>query len=296
MRRFLYASLERAAIQTEWSVWLKHLLASAGQVDLARPETWGILEPLSKNVRAMRWLVRQIRCCNPVPPEMPREESVFYVLAAFCPDNLVLGYVIDTFRHYDRSRNGRGVVSCARIQSLVNRQGGFTHLNLLYNLIMGCVLREYALYVAPADRRAADPFLSGREFHALAKYLPDFRPFGFRERVLAARNKMAESADPISVRALARACCMSESAFRKRFGLEFGIPVSEWLRRDRIERIGRMLRDPDIPLWQVAESCGFHTASAFSDYCRRNLGESPGRIRRGGSAPRNDRSSEFSAR
>jgi len=79
---------------------------------------------------------------------------------------------------------------------------------------------------------------------------------------------------------LARACCMSGSAFRKRFKQEFDIPVSEWLREQRKERIMRMLLDTDLPLWQVAESNGFNMPSTFSDYCRRNFGSSPAQMRK----------------
>ena len=37
----------------------------------SRPGSWSPLAPLSGNIPAMRWLVRQIRLCNPVPPEQP---------------------------------------------------------------------------------------------------------------------------------------------------------------------------------------------------------------------------------
>ncbi|BBL13750.1 hypothetical protein A6CPBBH3_03890 [Alistipes communis] len=73
---------------------------------------------------------------------------------------------------------------------------------------------------------------------------------------------------------------MSGSAFRKRFKQEFDIPVSEWLREQRKERIMRMLLDTDLPLWQVAESNGFNMPSTFSDYCRRNFGSSPAQMRK----------------
>ena len=272
----LCASLEQASFQTEWSAWMKRVLTAAEQVDIPHPETWIPLEALSKNIAAVRWLTRQIRRSRPVPPEQPREESVFYMLAAFCPDNSVLGYVIDTWRYYYRTGNSRGLLSCARILAQVNRHDEYPHLNVLYNLMVGDVLREYRLYVAPADRRPASTFLTERDFHLLGKYLPDFRPFGFRERVRAARNKMTETT---TGEELARACCMSGSVFRRRFKQEFGMPVSDWLRRQRRERIERMLRDPDIPLEEVAERNGFHMASTFSDYCRRNFGASPRQMR-----------------
>ncbi len=276
MRR-LYAELEQASLSSEWNTWLKWVLVSAEKVEFSDAGSWTPLAALAKNCPAMRWLTRQIRRCNPVPPEQPREESLFYMLAAFCPDNSVLGYLIDTWQYYCRARNPRGVLSCARILWLVNRHGEYPHLNTLYNLIMGDVLREYRLYVAPADQRSGTAFLTGRDFHLLGKYLPDFRPFGFRERVLAAQNKTVGT---MTGEELARACCMSETAFRRRFKQEFGEPVSEWLRRQRMARIERMLRDPAIPLWQVAEHSGFNMASTFSDFCRRNFGMPPGQMRK----------------
>ena len=276
MRR-LYAELEQASLSSEWNTWLKCVLASAEKVEFSDAGSWTPLAALAKNSPAVRWLTRQIRRCNPVPPGQPREESLFYMLAAFCPDNSVLGYVIDTWRYYYRTRNSRGLLSCARIHSLVNRHDDYPHLNVLYNLMMGAVLRQYRLYAAPADQRSGTVFLTGRDFHLLGKYLPDFRPFGFRERVLAAQNK---TVGIMTGEELARACCMSETAFRRRFKQEFGEPVSEWLRRQRMARIERMLRDPEIPLWQVAESNGFNMASTFSDFCRRNFGMPPGQMRK----------------
>ncbi len=275
MRR-LCICLEQASLRTEWNAWMKRVLTEVKQVDLSHPETWSPLESLSGNIAAMRWLVRQVRRCHPVPPEQPREESVFYMLAAFCPDNSVLGYVIDTWQHYCRTRNNLGLLSCARILSQLNRQDDYPHLNVLYNLMMGDMLREYRLYVAPADRRSATTFLTGRDFHLFEKYLPDFRPFGFRERVQAAINRIIGVPTGED---LARECCMSGSVFRKRFKQEFGMPVSDWLRRQRRVRIERMLRDPDIPLGEVAERNGFHMLSTFSDYCRRNFGASPRQMR-----------------
>lgn len=290
MRR-LRASLEQASLRTEWDGWMKRVLTAAGQVDFSRPGSWNPLVPLSENTPAMRWLVRQIRLCNPVPPEQPHGEAAFLMLAAFCPDNRILGYLIDTWRHYCRTGNGRGLLSCARVQSLANRQEEYPHLNVLYNLMMGDVLRQYRLYAAPADRGSATSLLTERDFRALAKYLPDFHPFGLRERVQAAQNRMTGT---LTGGELARACCMSDSAFRRQFRQEFGIPVSEWLRRQRMARIERMLRSPDIPLCQVAEENGFRMPSTFADYCRRNFGAPPGQLRRQLAEPGNGLCSEIS--
>ena len=256
---------------------MNRVLSVVEQADFSHSDTWKPLKPLSENIPAMCLLTQQIRHFNPVPPKQPREEAIFYMMAAFCPNNQVLGYLIDTWLYYYRTRNNRGLLSCAHIHSLVNRQGEYPHLNVLYNLMMGHVMSEYRLHVAPSYRRAETTFLTDRDFHLFGKYLPDFMPFSFHERVQVAHNRIRGNA---TGEELARECCMSVSMFRKRFKQEFGIPVSEWLRRQRMERIERMLLETDLSLGQVAEYNGFNMSSTFSDYCHRNFGLSPGQMRK----------------
>lgn len=274
--RPLREKLEQGALQTEWSGWFRTVLHAFGQVDVMRSDTWKVLAPLAEPVAAVRWLVDQIRRCNTLPPELPREEARFYLLAAFCPDNRVLGFLVDTCQHYYRTRNRQGFLSCVRIVASVNSEG-YSHLNFLYNLIMSNVLCEYRNQGTASGKNPHSTFLTDKDFRSLGRLLPDFKPFEFRERLQALQHQVTGNT---TSEELARACCMSGSAFRKRFKQEFDIPVSEWLREQRKERIMRMLLDTDLPLWQVAESNGFNMPSTFSDYCRRNFGRTPGQIRK----------------
>lgn len=274
--RPLREKLEQGALQTEWSGWFRTVLHAFGQVDVMRSDTWKVLAPLAEPVAAVRWLVDQIRRCNTLPPELPREEARFYLLAAFCPDNRVLGFLIDTYRHYYRTRNRLGVLSCVRIVATANGEG-YPHLNFLYNLMVGTVLREYRHPGSASGKNPDSTFLTDKDFRTLGRLLPDFHPFEFRDRLQALQHQVPGNT---TSEELARACCMSGSAFRKRFKQEFDIPVSEWLREQRKERIMRMLLDTDLPLWQVAESNGVNMPSTFSDYCRRNFGSSPAQMRK----------------
>lgn len=274
--RQLRENLAQAALQAEWSDWIRDVLHAFGQVDVMRPDTWTGLALLAEPVAAVRWLVDQIRRCNTVPPELPHEETKFYLLAAFCPDNRVFGFLIDTYRHYYRTRNRLGVLSCVRIVATVNGEG-YSHLNFLYNVMLGTVLREYRHYGPASGKYPDSTFLTDKDFRTLGRLLPDFRPFEFRERLQALQHQVSGNTTSED---LARGCCMSGSAFRKRFKQEFKIPVSEWLRERRKERIKRMLLDTDLPLSQVAESNGFQMPSTFSDYCRRHFGSSPGQMRK----------------
>ena len=273
----LFARLEQASFLTEWSAWMKCVLSSAEQVDFYRSDSWRLLEPLSRNIRAMRWLTKQIRIYNPIPPCQPQDESIFYILATFCPDNFVLGYIIDTYLYYHRTKNNRGVLSCIRIQSLINQNEEYPHLNVFYNLIMGCVRYEYQLYISPPSKRYRYSFMTDKDFHKIEKYLPDFKPISFKEKLQAVQYKITGITNSEE---LARQYNMSGSVFRKRFKQEFNIPVSEWLRQQRKKNIEQMLQDTAIPLHQIAESNGFNMLSTFSDYCRRNFGKSPRQMRK----------------
>lgn len=127
---------------------------------------------MAEPVAAVRWLVDQIRRCNTLPPELPREEARFYLLAAFCPDNRVLGFLIDTYRHYYRTRNRLGVLSCVRIVATANGEG-YPHLNFLYNLMVGTVLREYRHPGSASGKNPDSTFLTDKDFRTLGRLLPD---------------------------------------------------------------------------------------------------------------------------
>lgn len=273
----LHSHIEQASLQTQWATWVKKVLSAAEKINFYRPETWEPLKSLASNTMAMRWLTTQIRLCNPIPPELPQQETVFYILAAFSSDNQSLGYIMDSFSYYYRTQNSRGVLFCVRILSSINQHDNYPHLNVFYNLVMGCVLREYRHFISSSNQSRSTSFLSDKDFHTLENYLPDFKPVSFKEKLQVAQRTITSLTTSED---LAHQCCMSGSVFRKRFKQEFGIPVSEWLRQRRKERIEQMLRDVQIPLYQVAETNGFNMPSTFSDYCRRNFGESPKSLRK----------------
>lgn len=68
--------------------------------------------------------------------------------------------------------------------------------------------------------------------------------------------------------------------FRRTFLRLFGCPVSQWLRERRTERIWELLRSRNLSLQEVAEECGFANQSYLTDFCKRNLGDTPANIRR----------------
>ena len=75
----------------------------------------------------------------------------------------------------------------------------------------------------------------------------------------------------------------STVTFRRTFLRLFNCPVAQWLRQKRAEQVLKLLRTTHLPLPEIAEQCGFANQSYLSDFCKRNLGDTPVNIRRNGS-------------
>lgn len=268
--------LEYASLGTEWREWLKNVEKVSTPVVLHRPETWVMLRQPAKDVPAMRWLTGELRKVVTVPSPDDRTECVLYLLAAHCRDNIVLGYVTDTFVHHYRIQHRTGVLFCMEVVGRMTLHDKYPHLNALYNLMMELALMEWRRLLEGDEDYPC--FLTEADFRRVERSLPDFRCGGFREAVRLMTRHSPVGA--LTAGELAACCHQSETVFRKRFKEVFGQPVAEWLRKRRKEDILAMLSDSAIPLSDVAVRNGFNSASTLSDYCQRNFGKSPSQIRR----------------
>lgn len=83
-----------------------------------------------------------------------------------------------------------------------------------------------------------------------------------------------------SVGTLSLLCRMSYSAFRNRFLSVYGLPPGRWLRNKRIKRICLdMEYDHGLSLGEISERNGFSSASRLCEFCKRNMGCTPGRLK-----------------
>lgn len=89
----------------------------------------------------------------------------------------------------------------------------------------------------------------------------------------------ANLADPIRLPDLARAAGLSRMHFAAEFRAATGVRPHEFVVRRRIERAQDLLRDPAIPLAQVALGVGFQTQAHFTTVFRDHVQETPGRWR-----------------
>lgn len=97
----------------------------------------------------------------------------------------------------------------------------------------------------------------------------------FVEKVLGCYTK-ARTAEE-----LAELCgANSIVTFRRTFLRLFNCPVAQWLRQKRAEQVLKLLRTTQLPLQEIAEQCRFANQSYLSDFCKRNLGDTPVNIRR----------------
>lgn len=268
----LYERLENAARETGWHLWMTETVRALRHADIYRFGTWAELERLSKNISAMQWLIAKLDSFHINPSPVSPEEAALYILACYCPDNKVLGYVMDTLMLCYRRNDSKGMLMCARIHSVVNRKEEYPHLNGLYNIMAGFYLKEFSRFLEPAWKGGS--FMTENDFREAERYLPDFKASGFRETVLARVTAQMTGEE------LAKRCHMSNTVFRAQFRETFGTTVSNWLRERKKSRIMDMLRSTDMPIQKISERNGFRNESTFSEYCRRNFGAAPTEIRK----------------
>ncbi len=83
-----------------------------------------------------------------------------------------------------------------------------------------------------------------------------------------------------TVEDLARACCLSRSAFAERFAARVGKPPATYLAHVRLDAAIGLLRDTTHPIALIAKSVGYTSEPAFSRAFKNHYGMPPARWRR----------------
>ena len=83
-----------------------------------------------------------------------------------------------------------------------------------------------------------------------------------------------------TVEELARACCLSRSAFAARFAARVGKPPATYLAHVRLDASADLLRNTSLPVGSIGEHVGYTSEAAFSRAFKHRYGTSPARWRR----------------
>jgi len=96
-----------------------------------------------------------------------------------------------------------------------------------------------------------------------------------------ARSWVLEHLDrPMSLRELAARESMSVRTFTRRFREEVGMPPTQWLVLQRVDRARQLLETTDLPVERIAAEVGFGAAASLRQHMRNALGVSPRAYRR----------------
>ena len=90
----------------------------------------------------------------------------------------------------------------------------------------------------------------------------------------------AHCADELPLERLGRIGCMSISKLKDAFHVRYGCTITQYIQGQRTEQAGRLLRETDLPVSQVAAIVGYQNPSRFAEIFRRNTGHSPAEYRR----------------
>lgn len=83
-----------------------------------------------------------------------------------------------------------------------------------------------------------------------------------------------------TVKELARLCGYGMETFRRRFDMEFGMPVYQWLQQKRAEHVRYRLSFEYIPFQDIIEEFHFVSPQQFTRFCKNYLGDTPTNLRK----------------
>lgn len=103
---------------------------------------------------------------------------------------------------------------------------------------------------------------------------------GIRVAHTAIQHMRTNLGEPLSVADLARACGVGVTSFSRSFRRATGSTPHRYLRKERIERAGELLRTTGLSVREVAEAVGFRGQSHFCTAFVAERGLTPSRYRR----------------
>jgi AraC family transcriptional regulator len=147
----------------------------------------------------------------------------------------------------------------------------------LLGQLLHCVSAE--LEAGTLDRLLAETLLAAVAVRVLRRHgeqRPDIAGHRMR-RVL--EHIEAHLGEELSLETLAGIACLSPCHFSRAFKSALGEGPQRYVLRRRVERAKALLRQPELPLAQVAAELGFADQSHFTNVFRRLAGDTPARFR-----------------
>ncbi len=97
----------------------------------------------------------------------------------------------------------------------------------------------------------------------------------------ALRHLHAHPETPWTLASLAESIGLSRAALAKRFKKLTGVPMFDYLTRVRMQRARELLRETQLPLYEVAGRVGYESDLAFTRTFKKHVGTTPTRYRKG---------------
>jgi LacI family transcriptional regulator len=97
----------------------------------------------------------------------------------------------------------------------------------------------------------------------------------------AVRIVRGRPAADLTVDMLALQLGLSRSTLEQRFRRSIGCSVHDEIVRSRLAEVRRIIGNPQLPMKQVAQACGFGSVSYMTTFLKKHLGMTPGQLRGG---------------
>jgi len=164
------------------------------------------------------------------------------------------------------------------------QEHGYQHLvipdnvQLLFTLLLDEHL-EGMLSPTFMELKVMELFVLLKAYYPKEKLATVFFPF-LREETSFIVKIWNNISDVSSIDELASICGLSELVFQSKFKEIFGISPDKWITERKVSILRHELYSTNKQTFQIAQEQGFPSVSQLSNFCKKNLGHSPERLRK----------------
>lgn len=225
------------------------------------------LQVLAKDTALVRFVTDTLHQSVSPPSLLQKDYKAYIMLIAYCESDFTVPFLLDYLVMYYRKNNRvEELLFFSDMLSIVIH--GRPLLNGVYNFVCG-----YFYEMRVDNIRNRECRITDRQFRQVERNLPELGKRSFRAEV------EIKGAYIYQVDELASKCNMSYGAFRRKFQQVFGVSAGEWIRTQRVGDIEYLLYGSRLSLAEISEKAGFTSTANFNDFCVRNLGDAPGKLR-----------------
>lgn len=226
------------------------------------------LESFAGDNELLRFIVDSLKSGKEIPMLEQQDYKAYIFLLAYCPEDFAFFYLKENLvvPYIEQNKLDELLFFTDMLRQVFDNH---RYLSGVYNWVC-----DYFFQVRLEVYHGKGSHITDAQFRRAERNLKYLRQRSFREMVQIKGYKVYLPT------ALAERCGMEYHSFRRRFRVEFGKTLCQWIREQRVKEITYLLEYTDKRLLEIADETGFSSPANLNDFCVKYILGTPGALRK----------------